>query len=363
MSPQIQTQLVDFETLERADAVERRSELARNVVSLFALTSETCTTEQLGTYDMVLYRLADMVEVEVRRQISDKLATLRRVPETTLQKLARDDIAVAEPILIGSVALTDADLMDIAQSLGVDHASAIADREVLSEQVTDVLIDLDDVRLQKKVLDNAGAIISGGGFEKLYVNARKNEDLQIGLSDRKDTPDRIIAALINQATDAVREKLMHSGDGASSQKMIEAGAEAFDKMSNDYWLSRYDFPGAWKAVSQTAANGQIDERLVRQFAMQDRFAEAVAAFAIVAGMPFDHAKHWLVRLDPTPFLTIAKAVGFDKITVKSMLGMGPWRLRLSVEERVNAFGQFERMDRTEARSMIQCWQMPGQDAA
>jgi len=361
--PEFQTQLVDFESLEKADASGKRSELARHVVNLFALISETCSVEQLGVYDMVLVRLSDMVEAEVRRHISERLAHLRRVPERTVQKLARDAIEVAQPILVGSVALTDADLMDVAATLGIGHASAIAERDVLSDVVTDALIDMNNVELHKKIVANRNASISGEGFKKLLSASLNNEDLQIGLSERADIPDRIIAAFVSLATDAVRKRMEKSGCIGDLSKVEAAGTAAMNKMSNEYWLSRYDFESAWQKVVIERRQPVIDEKLLRQFAMQDRFAEGVAAFSVIAGLSFEQAKHWLVRLDPTPFLVTARALSFDKTTVKAMLAMGAWRHRLSAEERENAFARYQKISFGEARSLTECWRSQKQQAA
>lgn len=363
MSPQIDTQMVDFKSLESSDASEKRSELMRHVVMLFSLTSETCSVEQLGIYDMVLLRLSDMVETEVRRFVAGRLANLRRVPHNTVQKLARDEIAVAEPILLHSVALGDNDLLDIALSLGIDHAAAIAERDVLSDVVTDALIGLDNLILHKKVLANPGAKISDAGFQRLLMASLAEEELQEPLSERPDAPDRIIASLINQATDAIRQRLIEAGHADDVPKVDTASSMTLHKMTNEYWLSRYDFESSWQRVSEMSRWGRVDEQQLRQFALQDRFADAVAAFSIVAGVPFEHSKHWLVRVDPTPFLLMARAHSFSKVTVKAMLGMGPWRHRLSPEDRMAAFAKYEKITLSEAVRLTECWRGPAQRAA
>lgn len=362
-SSEMQTQLVDFDAIESAGAVEQRSELVQNVISLFALTSETCSVEQLGIYDSVLVRLSDMVELEVRSQVAQRLSTLRRVPSNTVQKLARDHIDVAKPILVGSVALSDQDLLDVAASLGIGHASAIAERDVLSDVVTDGLIDMNNIEVHNKIVANGNAQISVDGFKKLVLASSENEELQIGLTEREDVPDRIISSLIELATGSVREKLIRAGRTDDASRIKEAGSVAMTKMSNDYWLARYDFESAWQNVCVVCSKGPVDEKVLRQFAMQDRFAEAAAAFALIVDMPFEQSKHWLVRLDPTPFLVTARALGFEDTTVKAMLGMGPWRHRLSTEDRAKAFARFQKISFGEARQLMECWQGTKRQAA
>lgn len=363
MSSQIKTHMVDFDSLDGAAAEARTPELMRHVTSLFALTSETCSVEQLDIYDMVLVRLSNMVETEVRRFVAKRLAELRRVPEGTVQKLARDNLAVAEPLLLHSVALSDNDLIDIAWSLGIGHASAIARRDVLSDKVTDALIALDNMVLNKTVLENRGAKISDEGFSKLLAASLAHEELQEPLSEREDAPDRVIASLINQATISVRQRLIAAGHASAVPKVETAGSMTLNKMTNEYWLSRYDFESAWERVAAMNQLGRVDEKQLRQFALQDRFPEAVAAFSLIADVPYEHCKHWLVRIDPMPFLIMARARSFNKITIKAILGMGPWRHRLTPEDRLNAFKAFSAIRLAEAVEKTACWRTRREEAA
>ncbi|MDN3719832.1 hypothetical protein QW131_13230 [Roseibium salinum] len=106
---------MNFSELTGEAGSARRAELARHVATLFALTSDRCSDEQVDIYDSVLLRLVDMVEAEVRRYVADQMASLRRGPEETIRRLADDDIEVAEPILLRSTVLRDADLIRIAE--------------------------------------------------------------------------------------------------------------------------------------------------------------------------------------------------------------------------------------------------------
>ncbi|ODN70064.1 hypothetical protein [Methylobrevis pamukkalensis] len=115
----IESNLIDFKSLDRDPTPNRRDELMRSVASLFAVTSENCTLEQIEIYDQVLSRLADMVETEARAFAAAKIAPLRRAPEDTIRRFARDEIEVARVVLAKSPVLTDHDLLDIIRDFGV----------------------------------------------------------------------------------------------------------------------------------------------------------------------------------------------------------------------------------------------------
>ncbi len=355
MSEALKTELVNFSELTGEAGSARRAELARHVATLFALTSDRCSDEQVDIYDSVLLRLVDMVEDEVRRFVAEQMSTLRRGPEETLRRLAGDIIEVSEPILVRSTVLRDADLMSIAEEKGNEHRFAIAQREVLSEDVTDVLVRRGDLKVKRKIASNEGARLSDNSVNLLISDAASDATLQMFLSDRPDLADEQISNLVSIASEEVRRKLTASGRTEEAAQLNEAADVAARRMSNQYWLGRYDFETARSRVLLLAKKGMVNEASLRRFASEDRFAEAVATFAWLVRCGVEEASHWMVRPDPEPFVVLAKASGFSSITVGSLLGIGPWRHRLSPEARGEAMKTFERLTVAEAKRKMAHW--------
>ncbi|ADZ69732.1 DUF2336 domain-containing protein [Polymorphum gilvum] len=355
MSEAFHTELVNFQGLSADSSADRRAELARHVAVLFSLTSDKCSDEQVDIYDSVLLRLVDMVEVEVRRFVAERLSELRRGPERTIRQLAGDQIDVAESLLRKSTVLRDCDLVDIAGSNGNGHRLAIAEREVLSEEVTDVLVRRGDIRVKRRVAANQGAVFSTDGMAGLLDAATDDPALQTALSERNDLAETEIERLVTIATGAVRERLLSSGENKEAERLPQAARIAVQRMSNEYWLSRYDFETARGRVMALVREGRLNETSLRWFAADDRFAEAVVAFACLTKVGLHEASHWMVRLDVEPFLIVAKAHGFSSLTVSTLLKVGPWRHRLSVQARAQAVAMYEGMRQDEAIQKLSHW--------
>jgi hypothetical protein len=355
MAEAYKTELVNFQDLSGETSADRRAELARHVAVLFSLTSEKCTDEQVDIYDSVLLRLVDMVETEVRRFVAERLSELRRGPERTIRQLAGDQIDIADHLLRRSPVLRDCDLVDIADVQSNAHRLAIAQRDVLSEQVTDVLVNRGDIRVKRRVAANHGAVFSVDGMATLMEAASLDQTLQLALSDRSDLAEDQIQHLISIATEAVRLKLTGTAAAEETDQLPQAATIAAQRMSNDYWLSRYDFETARGRVMTIAREGRLTEATLRWFAADDRFAEAVVAFACLTRIGLHEASHWMVRLDVEPFLTVAKAAGFTPLTVATLLKVGPWRHRLSVQARALALAHYDTMRPDEARQKLAHW--------
>ncbi len=349
----IETNLVDFKSLALDPSPGRKNELLKGVASLFAFTSERCTMEQIEIYDDVIGRLADMVEAEAKIFAAEKIAPLRRAPERTVRKFAADDmIEVAGPVLKRSPVLNDHDLVAIAEKKGHGHLLAIAQRSVLSERVTDVVVGHGNSDVRRTVASNHGARLGERALAQIVQQALSDVRMAEILGKRPDTPDTVIAQVVGQAVTSVRAAIGSEAESAMEAQLNEAAKMAEARMSNSYWLGLYDFETAWEKILHQGGRRIASEALMCQYALEDRFADVVATFALVADLDLEEAKHWLVRMDTEPFVVMAKALGMKFTTVQAMLKAGPWKHRLDGEQRMQALNQFQQIDPRVARSRI-----------
>lgn len=352
----IETNLVDFRTLDMDPSSARRNELMKGVASLFAFASERCSLEQIEIYDEVLSRLASMVETEARAFAAEKIAPLRRAPERVVRQLASDEaIAVAGPVLSQSPVLNDRDLIEAASSRGQEHLTAIARRTVLSEQVTSVVVERGDAAVKRVVAGNLGAQIGEDALNLLVQQALRDVATAEALGGRPDTPDEVIEQMVEQAADEVRRAITGKGLRPAEQTLGEATRLAGERMTNAYWLGLYDFETAWEKVLQQGGMRIVSESLLCQYAVEDRFADVVAVFALMADVDLEESKHWLVRVDTEPFLVAAKALNLRFTTVQTMLKTGPWKHRLSQDVRRDTMNSFMQLDAREARGRLAAW--------
>lgn len=349
----IETNLVDFKKLSLDPSPDRKNELIKGVVSLFALTSERCTLEQIEIYDDVILRLSEMVELEARIYAAEKLAPLRRAPERSIRRFAADNLAeVAGPVLERSPVLNDRDLLAIAETKGNAHLIAIARREVLSEQVSDMVVTRGNADVLRAIAGNYGARLSEMAIAEIAEQALSDVRTAEILGSRPDTPDTVIAKVIGKAVDRVRANIVYGDSEMVERGLEEAARLAEARMSNSYWLGLYDFETAWEKILQQGGRRIVSEQLLCQYALEDRFADVVATFALIADLDLEEAEHWLVRMDTEPFVVMAKAVGMRFATVQAMLKTGPWKHRLDVDQRSAALTQFQQLEPRVARSRI-----------
>lgn len=352
----IETNLVDFRSLDLDPSSTRRNELMKGVASLFAFASERCTLEQIVIYDEVLIRLADMVEREALAFAAEKIAPLRRAPEGVIRRFAHDDDeAVAGPVLKHSPVLNEHDLIAVAETKGKGHLLAIASRRNLSEGVSDAVVKRGDAEVKRTLAGNHGATLGPMSLQMIVEQALEDDATARALGGRQDTPDAVIAEIAERGAEHVRRALAEQGVSRSDADLSEAARLASERMSNSYWLSQYDFESAWEKLLTQGGQRVVSESLLMQYAVEDRFADVVSVFALLSDLSLEEAKHWLVRVDMEPFVTIARSLGLRMNTVQMLLKVGPWKHRLTAEQRSEALAAFMEMDPRVARARIATW--------
>lgn len=141
--------------LARRDGKDIRPMLIRVLADLYV--QETVHTQsERARFTELVCRLLDGVDSASRMAVAQRLAPYRGTPAVVASMLARDEIAVAEPILRRCPALGEAELHAILDSTGPAHATAIAARIDLPKSVAERLTGLARIIVEKPRLPAEG---------------------------------------------------------------------------------------------------------------------------------------------------------------------------------------------------------------
>jgi len=187
--PDVQSLTAELNTVLTAASVSRRTTMLQQVTVLFREGAATYTNEQLALFDIVFTALSRNIERPALIELSSRLAATNIAPPEIVKWLAcHDDIAVAGPILKGFDALVDDDVVEIGKKKGAAHLVAIADRQSISEPITDALIGRGVPEISRKIVAHQGARISHVGFVKLLNAAKSDRQLAEMIAGRADFP-------------------------------------------------------------------------------------------------------------------------------------------------------------------------------
>ena len=166
--------------LASRDNASGRAEVLRRATDLFIHGSGTFTDEQIDLFDNIMSRLVETIELAARVALGSRLAMVSDAPARVIRTLAFDDaIEVAAPVLAYSVRLDDAALVENARTKSQGHLLAISGRSVLTEPVTDILVERGNDQVVAGTAGNRGARFSTSGMSILVKRAQHNGDLAL----------------------------------------------------------------------------------------------------------------------------------------------------------------------------------------
>ena len=171
--------------LARDKSVEGRTRLVQIVGDLFFDTDTVLRDAERNIMSDILRQLIHDVDMKVRQQLAERMASEINAPRDLISALANDQIEVIHPILTQSTIRQDIELIEIVEHRTFGHQLAIAMRESVSEAVSEALIGTGNVDVIKTLLENENADISGKAMEYLVEQSEKIDDIQVPLINRE----------------------------------------------------------------------------------------------------------------------------------------------------------------------------------
>lgn len=290
---------------------DRRPEVLRHVTDLFIVSADRLSDNDIALFDDLLNRLIVDIEIAARALLAMRLAPIPNAPPRTICKLAFDDaIEVAGPVLIQSERLDDTALIEAAKSKGQAHMLAIAQRRVLDESVTEVLVTCGDNQVLLRTAQNSGARFSDSTFQRLAEKTDSDEDLAISVGTRADIPPHIFRRLLLCASDHVRAKLevAYPGHAGIVRQVVSEVASRMESEERG--------PGP---AEEFGDRRRGDATYLAHLARHGSFADLSAALARACGMPLVFVENALKQRRSDTILLLAKANGLAWPVVKAIL--------------------------------------------
>jgi uncharacterized protein (DUF2336 family) len=341
-------------------------ETARRVTDLFLASAGQFNGEQVELFDNVLARLIKTIELRsvadisarmALAEMSTQLAPIAQAPPSAVRHLARhDEISIAAPVLQESARLGDDDLIEIAQSKSEQHLLAISGRWWLKEVVTDALLSRRFPSVSRRVVGNPGARVSAAGFAIIVAQAEDHPELAVEAGIRVDLPSELRQRLLNNATEAVRTKLLSRAPPHLFEEIRSAIATA--AASADREMSKvHNFTAAKRVVAQLKEKGELNEAALSGFAKQKRYEETVVALAELAQSTIEVIRPLMQSLRDDGLLVACKAAGLKWETTAAVLECRYSSGALGAVELAKARGHFASTTADNARRMMAFWQV------
>lgn len=219
---------------EAALASRARGILLKRLADVVCLpTSRVNAFERAMTADLLVDMLRE-VEPAERQKVARRLGAVTDIPASLVRFLLRDEIDVAEELLVNAAGLSDADLLDCARMTGLEHRRLIALRRSVSEVVCDVLIEYGEVLVLECLLKNDDARFSTGGVEAVLAFTRGDSRLTSVLLKRPELRPAHAFMLFWWADADTRNAILRRF-AVSREILQEAASDIFAMAAEENW--------------------------------------------------------------------------------------------------------------------------------
>jgi uncharacterized protein (DUF2336 family) len=301
--------------------VDERAAILRRITDLFMSGSQNLAGDQIALFDDVMARLVTEVDNAARTALSQQLAVMPTAPANTTRLLALDEsIAVAGPVLSQSDQLDEDTLVESAKTKSQAHLLAISRRNLVTERVTDILVERGNQEVVHNTAANKGARFSNFGYSTLVDRSQNDEELATRIWLRPEVPRHHLLALFSTSSEALQNKLI-AADRTRATLFLDLIRQASDNLQTRARQSSATYAAALAEVRQLQQSGDLNESQLLAFARAGKFDETASALSIMCELPIGAVERALVQPRGDQLLVLSKAIGLSWVCVKAILLM------------------------------------------
>lgn len=309
--------------LARDSSSEKKHELAEHVTGLLVARADDPSSEETHLLNNMLEGVYDSLAHDAKRKMSERLADVPSMSSKLAAAMASDDLPVAQAVLERSKSLREEDLRKIAETKDQGYLLALAKRDHVSNDISNILIKRGSRDVKHTLAANLGAEITMPVFESLVKDMPK----QLG--------DRI--RHLRKSNEELLEDLFRD-DGE-----VAAGAELVKKQSK---IS----PKAWLMgirLGKTTLN-----KAVYQLAQEHNLLDAVALLSFFSGLDMKYVHNLMVRFDSTGIATVCRATGIGAMEFQAVCKERCKHLKFPESTGSKWLTNYHMLDDTDARRLL-----------
>jgi uncharacterized protein (DUF2336 family) len=232
---------------------------------------------------------------------------------------------------------------------------AMAERSMLSTDLTDVIVRRGDREAVRRTAGNAGALFSDTGYSTLIERSAHDGVLTLTVGQRDDLSPAQLKDLLAGSIDIVRRRLFDVVKPGRQTEIKQAMSDISGLL--EPVESKRDFAPAQRAVLALHSAGELNEAALFGFAKGHKYEESVAALSAMSGVRIPTLDRLISGDRHDPILIVGKVIGLEWATVRALilLRLGPSRVAAPADiesARVN----FTRLMSSTAERVVSFWQ-------
>ncbi len=299
--------------LAKETSSEKRRDLLREVTDVFFDNDKDERSEaECAMFDEIIGAVATDMTDQVRLELSRKVAVSKSPLRKTARRLATDSIRVAEPVLRKSQALTEEDLVHIANTSSQEKLMAVSKRDNLTSPVSKALVNKGEDKVVVSLLENETAEIDRETYEVVTERAMTSKVLQAPLVKRKNVPLDLLNDVYHVVEQKLRAQIMAKFESVSEEELNAALKASKNRLNIAYGKAPEDMEKQIKWVeTEIEANRLTPPHLVQQLRNGEK-SRFLASFAYFTHISNEIACRIIEQKDVDAMAILCRAAHFPK---------------------------------------------------
>mgnify|MGYP000294810905 CR=1 FL=1 len=337
---------------------QARADLFDGITDLIETQHQQISSTEIDLMMDILGTIISDIEINIRKNLSLKMADRADVPVELIILLANDEIEVANPVLVQNTLLTDKELVNIIQRKSRQHQLSIAARRDLSSDVCRELINTDDDGVIVTLLTNQEAKIDNTAIEKIVEKSKTREILQPPLIHRHDLPKHIAARMYSWVSMSLKQELMdiHDFSPDDLEEVLQSSINDLKEEDNNKVESR---DNEKTLIEKLKKADKLHISFLMKSLRQGNIRLFELAFAEILSIPDNIMCNILYERGPAALAIACCAAKIDKSVFLTLYRLTReakmMDTELTQEEIEHTYGQFVNTNEQRAKSILHKW--------
>ena len=300
-----------IELARTTDSAQRR-ELLREVTDLFFETSGARNDRESQLFGDVLQLVAAEMQDGVLAEFAERFADADDAPVALMRDLANHAFEVAAPVLTRSKALDEQTLLQIVGNQSQQHIKAVAQRETVSEALSDAIVQLGDDNALDALMRNEGADISRTSMEAAVDRARRNAVLHDAVVTRQDLPLDLLNDMYFVVEASLREQIMTRNASVDPAALDAALAKARERLKRTVGDLSAEAKNAMSFIQSKRAAGELNARMLVSLYREAKQMHFLYGLAEVTSVEPETVSGMLERRDVEALAMLCRAASVER---------------------------------------------------
>ena len=300
-----------IELARTSDGAQRR-ELLREVTDLFFETSGARNDRETDLFGDVLQLVAAEMQEGVLAELAERFADADDAPVGLMRDLANHVFEVAAPVLTRSKALDEQTLIEIVGDGSQQHIKAVAQRETVSEALSDAVVQFGDDHAIDALMRNEGADVSRTSMEAAVDRARRNALLHEAVVTRRDLPLDLLNDMYFVVESSLREQIMQRNASVDSAALDAALAKARERLKRTVGDLSAEAKNAMSFIQSKKAAGELNARMLVSIYREGKQMHFLYGLAEITNVDHETVANILERRDVDALAMLCRAAAVER---------------------------------------------------